>query len=93
MVGSSEFAFKMTTCPEGDSVSWRYTFTLTFNGEVAAPTMRRVREIRALADEIREWCQDQFGMNRLTGDWDHTPYGIFYFDNEEAAFAFRMRWC
>lgn len=89
-----EFAFEVATPDPGDEISWRYTFTMTHAGVPATATSRvGMRAIRERVAEMKEWCQDQFGNNRLLGDWDHTPYGIFYFDNEDAAFAFRMRWC
>lgn len=40
----------------------------------------------------REWCAEQFGIPGLA--WTYERYGyVILFTEEDAAFAFRMRWC
>lgn len=43
--------------------------------------------------EVIEWCNDQFGAKCWNGRWCCTYGGTsFWFQRDEDAFAFKMRW-
>lgn len=44
-------------------------------------------------DAIAAWCVERFGPAGAKSPWDFSKMGVFYFDNQNDAFEFRMAWC
>lgn len=67
-----------------------YPYLYLFRNDVRHPNIGEIREMIF-------WCADQFGHGAASFDkgarWAFLTSGMFGFQQENDAFAFKMRWC
>ncbi|RYE99371.1 MAG: hypothetical protein EOO77_35635 [Oxalobacteraceae bacterium] len=68
------------------------TFTFEHSKDISANPQNRKQYVKGLA-EVTAWCELQFGPPGFNAPWDYSFVGVYYFDDPEKAFEFRLRWC